>query len=740
MSRCSGSEEAVGSWKSGDSLPHNLSFSRSFGKSLARTPEGVTVRSNLSSSSHAAVKKPLHKQTSIPKSESFVRQEGFAAKVDSPFNTPPASPQPRSLSGLLSRQLSTEGSGSLTFSFEANPTATAAINRLENTLRMSPTVPPSARPRSDVNPAELLKGLQKQYDVFTETEVVQAFNIAHAAHDGRYRESGEPAFLHGVEVARSLAGLGVDETTVAAALLHDVLDDMLLPEAQLKRMLANEQVFVLVKQVAHLGNISSMYRGHPASTPELHAATASSVVDMLVAMQHSRAVLVKLADRLHDMRTLSALPPLKRNLMAQETLDIWAPLANRVGLWNMKAPLEDLAFRQLHPADYADLRERLEAQQRPEALVFLVDRLRAELDKEGIRYTDLSGRPKHLYGVWQKLVKKSYTLDKICDVRGLRIIVNTKEECYRAQRIVERLWSPVGRSKDYIRNKKPNGYQSLHTVVRADDGHELEVQIRTFKMHYMAEYGDSTAHWLYKEGGMGGGCKTDNCAAKEASWAKFKVSQQINDSKYRPSGSPPRDVLASSSFDSDSSDSDAPHAKFDPRFLKFLERTGQLVQQPDLRTMVCVVCSGALDVHHLQPGTTVGQLLQRYGGQFASAQPQVVINRLLERNMYAPLHTGDTVDIYCEPAKRAVPVVAPAGVRRPQLLPHHSSGSSAAGRREPGVVVLVAGTGAATELPLVGGGVAPAMRNNMVSAAGLTSRLTGGKIVPKAQAVQPRVQ
>jgi hypothetical protein len=568
----------AGSLKSGGlsrSLTEGLGAA-SLGRSLSRsrTASGEGLQS--SSAAPASAARPLQSTKSIPKSAAFVKIEGFdTAGFDaaSPAASPPPSPQqPRTLSSLLSRQLSTDrlpglaGSPSL-----ASPLASPGlpeeplgglVSRLEAAVRVAPVPrPPQLHPaRRGTVPDNLLKQLQEQHSVFSEPVCVRAFSIARFAHDGKYRASGEPAFMHCVEVARILAELGAGEATVAAALLHDVLDKTLLVEGQLRPMLQDDGVADLVKQVAHLGDVSSKYRACPATSPEGQTATASALVGMLVAMGANGALLVKLADRLHDMRTLGALPAAKRNRLARETIDVWAPLANRLGVWSLKAQLEDLAFKQLFPAQFAELRDRLAQVQSAGVLVSLCDKLRAEMQRQDISYHDLSGRPKHLWGVFKKMTSKNYSLSRISDVRGLRIIVESKADCYRALRAVEAVWKSVGPTKDYIRRPKENGYRSLHTVVRGEDGHDIEVQIRTAKMHFFAEYGSEAAHWQYKERGYGSGAAGSSPAAtagavgpaatissldedqptaagarsagagdaaREANWAKFVLSQQV---------------------------------------------------------------------------------------------------------------------------------------------------------------------------------------------------------------------
>ncbi|KAL4435637.1 hypothetical protein ABPG77_002600 [Micractinium sp. CCAP 211/92] len=690
--------------------------------------------------SSASAARPLQPTKSIPKSAAFVKIEGFeTAGCGSPVASPPPSPQqPRPMSSLLSRQLSTDrlptlgGSPSLSGPLlgSASPAGSVGLDdpslagglagrldavRLAPVPRPVPLAPRGGRPA--VVPDNLLERLQDAHPVFQEPVCVRAFSIARFAHDGKYRASGEPAFLHCVEVARILAELGAGEGAVSAALLHDVLDKTLLLEAQLRPMLQEEEVAELVRQVTRLGDISSKYRACPATSPEGQAQLASQLVGMLVAMGCNTALLVKLADRLHDMRTLGALPAAKRNRLARETIDVWAPLANRLGVWSLKAQLEDLAFKQLYPTQHAELRSRLEQVQSADVLVSLMDTMRAEMQRQGISYHDLSGRPKHLWGVYKKMTAKGYSLGRISDVRGLRIIVDSKADCYRALRAVETVWKAVGPTKDYIRNPKENGYRSLHTVVRGEDGHDIEVQIRTAKMHFFAEYGAEAAHWQYKERGYGSTAAADaavlpvgapaapaatssldddqpsaaGCsrggAAREANWAKWQLSQQVLDQKFRPSGSPSQDhSLASlvgsaaaaappSGASASGGESPAGSPPRDERFAAYLERSGQMLEPPaPERVVVAVVCSGGLSIEELPQGTTVRDLLAQRG--LLTGNTQVLVNSQLEANPGHPLATGDVVDLYAEPAVPAValpPLAPPAPLR----AAHAPVGSSA---------------------------------------------------------------
>jgi len=325
----------------------------------------------------------------------------------------------------------------------------------------------------------------------------RAYDVAMAAHEGQARASGEPYIHHCLAVAQMLAELRLDPATVAAGLLHDVAEDSILSIEDLRQEFGNE-VAKLVDGVTKLGKIGHLtQRGQK----ELEAARLESLRKMFLAMVDDvRVVLIKLADRLHNMRTLGALPEEKRRRIAKETLDIFAPLANRLGIWKMKWELEDLAFRHLNPQKYREIAALLEERRadRERYIQQIVEVLRKKLKEEGIE-AEVSGRPKHIYSIYRKMQRKGVDFDQIHDVRGVRIIVNEVRDCYAALGVVHSLWPPIpGEFDDFIATPKDNMYRSLHTAVVGPGGKTLEVQIRTWEMHRMAEYGIA-AHWRYKE-------------------------------------------------------------------------------------------------------------------------------------------------------------------------------------------------------------------------------------------------
>ncbi|MFH0941834.1 MAG: bifunctional (p)ppGpp synthetase/guanosine-3',5'-bis(diphosphate) 3'-pyrophosphohydrolase [Chloroflexota bacterium] len=329
--------------------------------------------------------------------------------------------------------------------------------------------------------------------------VAKAYQYAVKAHQDQFRESGEPYVTHPLAAALLLAELQLDANSLAAALLHDVPEDCGIPLTEIEAEFSPE-IAKLVDGTTKLGKLTRT--GEVASASEAHL---QNLRKMLVAMAEDlRVVFIKLADRLHNMRTLEHLLPAKQQAIAQETMEIYAPLAHRLGIWEFKWQLEDIAFRYLDPGKYHKLAEMLAARRakRESFITQVMGVLKEEFAQNGLE-AEISGRPKHLYSIHQKMERylaQGKHFDDIHDLLALRVLVATVTDCYGAVGIVHSLWHPIpGEFDDYIANPKPNGYQSLHTSVMYQGTTPLEVQVRTREMHYFSEYG-MAAHWRYKEG------------------------------------------------------------------------------------------------------------------------------------------------------------------------------------------------------------------------------------------------
>ena len=339
--------------------------------------------------------------------------------------------------------------------------------------------------------------LVKQKKRFADTKLImKAYNYAKEKHGDQLRKSGEPYIIHPLQVAYILADLGLDEATICAALLHDVVEDTDTTHEDLVRDFG-EEIAEMVAGVTKLGELK-----YPISTEERQV---ENYRKMFLAMgKDIRVIIIKLADRLHNLRTLKYLRRDRQIANAKETMELYAPLANRLGIYSLKWELEDLAFKYLYPEDYRELVEGIN-KKRDERLKFIekiMDDIRVQLKKQKID-AEVTGRAKHLYSIYRKMKRDNKTLDQIYDLFALRILVNSVKDCYAALGVVHEMYSPMpGRFKDYIAVPKPNMYQSIHTTLLGEKGTPFEVQIRTWEMHRVAEYGIA-AHWAYKEANYG---------------------------------------------------------------------------------------------------------------------------------------------------------------------------------------------------------------------------------------------
>jgi len=349
-----------------------------------------------------------------------------------------------------------------------------------------------------VDRQELLKRVEMLYPEALD-QISHAVDFAAAAHGDQARASGEPYITHPIEVAGILADLHLDVPTIIAGLLHDAPEDTSVTLDDVRREFGD----TVAKLVDGVTKLKRTKRKSLIERADLGEEQAENLRKMMLAMVDDiRVVIIKLADRLHNMRTLQYLPPERQQRTARETLDIFAPLASRLGIWQLKWQLEDLAFRYLDPENYRQIAtllvERLS--ERTTYLERVISILKRRLEREGIQ-ARITGRPKHIYSISKKMQAKGRSFEQIYDVRGVRIIVKEVRDCYHALGIVHSLWRPIpGEFDDYIAMPKGNFYQSLHTAVVCLDGSPLEIQIRTEEMHRIAEYGIA-AHWRYKEGG-----------------------------------------------------------------------------------------------------------------------------------------------------------------------------------------------------------------------------------------------
>lgn len=390
---------------------------------------------------------------------------------------------------------------------------------------------------------QLLENLPDYYTPFDKGLIQRAYNLAAQAHSEQKRQSGEPYINHCVAVAAILSDMRMPAEVVAAGLLHDTVEDTFVTLKDLKEQFG-DVIANLVDGVTKLDSLPRVSRSDQmdnkddalSPTPEQLSKRKKQIAieairkTFLAMNDDVRVVLIKLADRLHNMRTLGFTKPEKQKRIAQETLDIHAPLANRLGIWQIKWELEDLSLRYVNPEKYKEIAEQLSDRRsvREEQIAEIIAHLTKVLTQSGIK-VEITGRPKHIYSIYKKMIKKGKTFEMVRDVRGVRLMVPDIPACYASLGIIHNHWRPIpGEFDDYIAAPKDNFYQSLHTAVIYDDGKPLEVQIRTPEMHQNSEYGIA-AHWRYKEGGT----KHDAKFEQHILWLRSMMewNQDVNDAQ-----------------------------------------------------------------------------------------------------------------------------------------------------------------------------------------------------------------
>ena len=381
---------------------------------------------------------------------------------------------------------------------------------------------------------ELIASIRKYHPSTDITLIEKAYHVAFEAHKGQVRKSGEAYIIHPLCVAIILAELELDKETIAAGLLHDVLEDTVMTEEQMREEFGDEVLLLVdgVTKLQHLHLTDNIKNPKDKNADRLEM-QAENLRKMFLAMAKDiRVIMIKLADRLHNMRTLKYQSKEAQQRIARETQEIYCPIAQRLGISKIKIELEDLSLKYLEPEAYYDLVEKVALRKnvRDAYVQGLVADVRREIEEAGIK-AEISGRAKHFFSIYKKMVNQNKTLDQIYDIFAVRIIVDTVKDCYAALGVIHEMYKPIpGRFKDYIAMPKPNMYQSLHTTLIGNNGQPFEIQIRTFEMHRTAEYGIA-AHWKYKESGSGHIAAGDE--AKKLSWLRqiLEWQRDMSDNK-----------------------------------------------------------------------------------------------------------------------------------------------------------------------------------------------------------------
>lgn len=371
---------------------------------------------------------------------------------------------------------------------------------------------------------ELIASVRKYHPSDDISMIEKAYHVADEAHKGQVRKSGEAYIIHPLCVAIILAELELDKETIVAGLLHDVVEDTVMTVEEITEEFGAE-VALLVDGVTKLGQLA-----YDADKVEVQA---ENLRKMFLAMAKDiRVILIKLADRLHNMRTLKYMTPEKQKEKARETMDIYAPIAQRLGISKIKIELDDLSLKYLEPEAYYDLVEKVALRKsvRDDYVQQLVGEVKKSIEAAGIK-ADIEGRAKHFFSIYKKMKNQGKTIDQIYDLFAIRIIVESVKDCYAALGVIHEMYKPIpGRFKDYIAMPKPNMYQSLHTTLIGPTGQPFEIQIRTYEMHRTAEYGIA-AHWKYKE--ASDGKNVQNQEEEKLSWLRQILEWQRDMSDNR---------------------------------------------------------------------------------------------------------------------------------------------------------------------------------------------------------------
>ena len=379
---------------------------------------------------------------------------------------------------------------------------------------------------------QMLIARVKKYHPSDDISMIEkAYKVASKAHEGQFRKSGEPYIIHPLYVAIILADLEMDKETIVAGILHDVVEDTVMTEEQITEEFGAE-VAQLVDGVTKLANIP-LSSGTGSESDARLEMQAKNLRKMFLAMAKDiRVIIIKLADRLHNMRTLKYQKPESQQRIAKETLEVYSPIAQRLGISKIKVELDDLALKYLEPEAYYDLVEKIAVRksEREKYIENIVQEVKKHIENAGIK-AEIDGRVKHFFSIYKKMKNQNKTIDQIYDLFAVRIIVDTVKDCYAALGVIHEMYKPIqGRFKDYIAMPKANMYQSLHTTVIGSSGQPFEVQIRTFEMHKAAEYGIA-AHWKYKE--ASDGKKVETQEEEKLTWLRQILEWQRDTSDNR---------------------------------------------------------------------------------------------------------------------------------------------------------------------------------------------------------------